>query len=157
MIFIGMRIRFNFFFILSWNISGAPNHRMFPNASEVSKMIFFLLQRPFWVIWSWSKNYLPVWMSQGPELWTTSVKFCTLIGPKLNFEDMEQLYFHQKHRKFWRTFCPYTEISRYIFINCYKVNNSVVICEKLNFQKSSVHKLGKKPENPIFGVLELNI
>ena len=51
----------------------------------------------------------------------------------------------------------YTEISRHIFINCYKVNNLVVICEKLNFQKSSVHKLGKKPENPIFGVLELNI
>ena len=50
-----------------------------------------------------------------------------------------------------------TEISRHIFINCYKVNNLVVICEKLNFQKSSVHKLRKKPENPIFGVLELNI
>ena len=33
----------------------------------------------------------------------------------------------------------------------------MVICEKLNLQKSSVHKLGKKPENPIFGVLELNI
>ena len=36
-IIIGMKIRFESFFILSWNIS--PNDRMFSNASEVSKMI----------------------------------------------------------------------------------------------------------------------
>ena len=37
------------------------------------------------------------------------------------------------------------------------VNILVVICEKLNFQKSKVHELGKNPENKIFGILELNI
>ena len=33
----------------------------------------------------------------------------------------------------------------------------VVICEKLNFQKSKVYELGKNLENRIFGILELNI
>ena len=124
-----MKIRF-FFFILSWNIS--PNDRMFSNASEVSKMIFSSLQKPFCVIWSWSKNYLPVWMCQG--------NFGQGLGfpshPKLflprwlqtKFRGHEIAVFSLEVYKFQSTFCLCNEISRDLFINC-KVNILVVIRE----------------------------
>ena len=38
---------------------------MFPNTPEVSQMVFSLLQKPVWLIWSCHKNYLSVRMFQG--------------------------------------------------------------------------------------------
>ena len=44
--------------------TGAPNDRMFPNTPEMSQMVFSVLQKPVWLIWSCPKNYLYVRMSQ---------------------------------------------------------------------------------------------
>ena len=38
--------------------TGAPNNPMFPNTPEVSQMVFSMLQKPVWLIWSCHKNYL---------------------------------------------------------------------------------------------------
>ena len=45
--------------------AGAPNDQMFQNTPEVSQMVFSVLQKPVWLIWSCPKNYLSVRMSQG--------------------------------------------------------------------------------------------
>ena len=46
--------------------SGAPNDRgIFPNKSEMSKMVLSMLQKPVWLIWSCPKNYPSVRMFKG--------------------------------------------------------------------------------------------
>ena len=45
------------------NKSGAPNDPLFPNMSEMSQMVFCMLWKLDWLIWSCPKNYLSVWMS----------------------------------------------------------------------------------------------
>ena len=42
---------------------GAPNDGMLPRTPEVSQMVFTVLWKPVWLIWSCPKNYLSVWMS----------------------------------------------------------------------------------------------
>ena len=44
---------------------GAPNDGMLSRTPEVSQMVFTVLWKPVWLIWSCPKNYLSVWMSQG--------------------------------------------------------------------------------------------
>ena len=39
--------------------------RMFPNTPDMSQIVFSVFQKPVWVIWSCSKNYLSVRMCQG--------------------------------------------------------------------------------------------
>ena len=43
--------------------SGPPNDQMFPNMPEVSQMVFSVLSKPVWLIWSSPENYLSVQMS----------------------------------------------------------------------------------------------
>ena len=38
---------------------------MFPHTSKVSQMVFSMLFRPVWFIWSYPQNYLSIWMSLG--------------------------------------------------------------------------------------------
>ena len=38
----------------------APNDGMFPRTLEVSQMVFTVLWKPVWLIWSCPKNYLSV-------------------------------------------------------------------------------------------------
>ena len=45
------------------NKSGAPNDPVFPNTSEMSQMVFSMLWKLVWLIWSCPKYYLSVWMS----------------------------------------------------------------------------------------------
>ena len=46
-----------------FDVSGAPNDRMFPNMPEMCQMAFSTLWKPVWLIWSCLRNYLSVRMS----------------------------------------------------------------------------------------------
>ena len=55
-----------FNFVYNWNHTKrawVTNDRMFPNTPEVSQMVFSVLWKPVWLIWSCPKNYLFVPMS----------------------------------------------------------------------------------------------
>ena len=72
---------------------------------RVSQMVFSVFQKPVGLIWSCTKNYLSVQMSQG-EL-CSSRKFQQAFSSHpivlATLEDMKQPFFH---RKLQGTFCP---------------------------------------------------
>ena len=78
--------------------SGAPNDRMFPNTPEVSQMVFSVLQKPVWLIWSCPKNYLYVRMRQGELCLSRKFQLAFSSHPKVlaTLEDIKQPCFHRK-------------------------------------------------------------
>ena len=77
----------DFFYV---QYTGAPNDRMLPRTPEVSQMVFTVLDKPLWLIWSCSKNYLSVSMSWGTVVvtkvllvafWSHPQVLATLMGP----------------------------------------------------------------------------
>ena len=84
---------------------------MFPNTPEVSQMVFFVLQRPVWLIWSCPNNYLFVRMSQGELFSSQKFQLAFSSHPKVlaSLQGMKQPCFH---RKLQGTFCLYTESFR---------------------------------------------
>ena len=100
--------------------TGAPNDRMLQRTPEVSQMIFTVLEKPLWLIWSCSKNYLSVPMSWGTVVVTkvlggffvSSASVSYPYGSGRKFEDVKQPCFRQKiirdvlslYRNFQETF-----------------------------------------------------
>ena len=84
--------------------TGAPNNQMFPNTPEVSQMVFSLLQKPVWLIWSCHKKYIHLFGCFRGTLIVTKV-----LGDFFVSSESVSFAFIGKLQG---TFCPYTEIFR---------------------------------------------
>ena len=73
----------------------------FPDTTELSQMVFPMLQNPVWLIWGCPKKYLSVRMSQGDfsghENFLVAISSLSCrYGYGRTFKDMDWPYFQQK-------------------------------------------------------------